>query len=1002
MAETKIVLTQEAFENPQESIQTLMEAAENIANASEKDFSEMKKSKWYNRLWKIITFSKDNEKKLANGVSNLAKLQEIIAKAILLLSNQIAETTEITKQNSELIKILCEKINDGEKTQAAIIQQLDRIISGVEVPLKLEDLSPENRIIMINALLNIANNLTSSVDGKAYLASVFKSAGFSVLDIQPGVNLEYIEELRPKEAILLYKMAMEYVYLSTNCFDCDSEILDYISINKKKANAIKENIKYAVSVLGKESLFNDSEDYDYTAINDDDIDFLLEEEIDFEETAETEEEQELENIVIDRMLSVGRGEVLKYSYKSIDFRSMIRCVGVIELDHCIITYRDMDYSNNISLCDCAKFIVNNCIFICKGFNENCFITLDDACEASFKHCSFKDCSTFLNANTSGTVSFEDCELLDCMRLFVNCWGNYGEGSFSASKIVIKNSNMAEFNVHTEDNRFDVSDSLFCVRLKDCVINEIYVKESPDFRLPLKNSDRLVDENNYLYFEIEKGVIYDSTFEGARNCIKGKRIDNCNFKNCKYAINTEAVSIYGLNKKEITNCFFDNCETAIHSGPTTSISQCRFVNSTGNIIATSYDGGMDVSFCEFINIKNDSVDKYQGFELSNPPANIVLGGSKKSATNTIKKCIFDGVDINEGFLIKANILEDPKGYVGEIEDCDFRNCTTNRLSGKIIKTYANYYGLFDKLKSTDAIWIDSCRGLDKINKQGNKCLDEPRPKNTGSKIAKNIGVAAVFALNPVAGAAALIGKAVIDKKEEEKYISQQMKLVEEAKKERNKKTAPKKATKSFMMKIEDVFVITGKGVEITGCVAEGEVTTGETLTFEKANGNTITAKAMRIEMYSKIVDKAVKGDNVGILLDTMEKSNFSRGDVAVIYFTDHVVSVADITKPQFAKDEDGKIAQIAILKYFQKYDKNVFEKADYEINSYIESSENAKILAESSEVMLFGNLKDYLDRVDSAELIEIKKLVEKIMENDVTAAKTNCYKRIQKYFDERGV
>ena len=62
MDELKISLSPEAEQNTDEAIQCLIEAASQIFASSEKDFQAMKNTKWYQRLWKLITFSKDNEK----------------------------------------------------------------------------------------------------------------------------------------------------------------------------------------------------------------------------------------------------------------------------------------------------------------------------------------------------------------------------------------------------------------------------------------------------------------------------------------------------------------------------------------------------------------------------------------------------------------------------------------------------------------------------------------------------------------------------------------------------------------------------------------------------------------------------------------------------------------------------------------------------------------------------------------------------------------------------
>ncbi len=85
-------------------------------------------------------------------------------------------------------------------------------------------------------------------------------------------------------------------------------------------------------------------------------------------------------------------------------------------------------------------------------------------------------------------------------------------------------------------------------------------------------------------------------------------------------------------------------------------------------------------------------------------------------------------------------------------------------------------------------------------------------------------------------------------------------------------------KSFLMPVEDVFSITGRGTVATGRIETGVVTTGEEmeiigLGFEK-NKTVITG----VEMFRKILDRGEAGDNVGLLLRGIDKKEIKRGMV----------------------------------------------------------------------------------------------------------------------------
>lgn len=84
-------------------------------------------------------------------------------------------------------------------------------------------------------------------------------------------------------------------------------------------------------------------------------------------------------------------------------------------------------------------------------------------------------------------------------------------------------------------------------------------------------------------------------------------------------------------------------------------------------------------------------------------------------------------------------------------------------------------------------------------------------------------------------------------------------------------------KPFLMAVEDVFSITGRGTVATGRVERGKLKVGEELEIV---GFTDTKKtvATGIEMFRKLLDEAIAGDNVGVLLRGIEKDQIERGQV----------------------------------------------------------------------------------------------------------------------------
>ena len=92
--------------------------------------------------------------------------------------------------------------------------------------------------------------------------------------------------------------------------------------------------------------------------------------------------------------------------------------------------------------------------------------------------------------------------------------------------------------------------------------------------------------------------------------------------------------------------------------------------------------------------------------------------------------------------------------------------------------------------------------------------------------------------------------------------------------------PKRATdQPFLMAVEDVFSITGRGTVATGRVERGKIKVGDATEIVGLKP-TIKSVVTGLEMFRKLLDDAQAGDNVGILLRGIEKSQIERGQVVV--------------------------------------------------------------------------------------------------------------------------
>ena len=92
------------------------------------------------------------------------------------------------------------------------------------------------------------------------------------------------------------------------------------------------------------------------------------------------------------------------------------------------------------------------------------------------------------------------------------------------------------------------------------------------------------------------------------------------------------------------------------------------------------------------------------------------------------------------------------------------------------------------------------------------------------------------------------------------------------------TPARETDKPFLMPVEDVFTITGRGTVATGRIERGIVNTGDPVEILGMGAENLKSTVTGVEMFRKILDRGEAGDNVGLLLRGIEKSDIRRGMV----------------------------------------------------------------------------------------------------------------------------
>jgi elongation factor Tu len=112
-------------------------------------------------------------------------------------------------------------------------------------------------------------------------------------------------------------------------------------------------------------------------------------------------------------------------------------------------------------------------------------------------------------------------------------------------------------------------------------------------------------------------------------------------------------------------------------------------------------------------------------------------------------------------------------------------------------------------------------------------------------------------------------------------------------------------KPFLMPIEDVFSITGRGTVVTGRIERGVVNVNETVDLigihEKATTTTVTG----VEMFRKLLDQGQAGDNVGLLLRGIKREDVERGQCVIKPGTNTPHTEFEAQVYILSKDEGGR-------------------------------------------------------------------------------------------------
>ena len=119
------------------------------------------------------------------------------------------------------------------------------------------------------------------------------------------------------------------------------------------------------------------------------------------------------------------------------------------------------------------------------------------------------------------------------------------------------------------------------------------------------------------------------------------------------------------------------------------------------------------------------------------------------------------------------------------------------------------------------------------------------------------------------------------------------------------TPERESDKPFLMPVEDVFSITGRGTVATGRVERGAIKVQDTVEIVGMTKETRSVVVTGVEMFRKLLEQAIAGDNIGVLLRGVQRNEIERGQVLAKPGTIHPHTHFDSEVYVLTKEEGGR-------------------------------------------------------------------------------------------------
>lgn len=240
-----------------DNTEALLEASRRLFSSTDLDFEKMKAEKWYNRIWAMVTFSKDNEKRTARNISSLAKAQDIVLRVLLKLSEEDMKFAQALHDNSEDIFSLS---GIDEKLAKKLKSMDNQIRFGVSNSKQLYDLEDSKKVVLLNVLYQIAEKHNDKETIGRYVNAI---SSYMKMKLSPAdanvLEMKSLDVFTIEEAKNILPVLIEFNYACTGELYISAEfenLIDHLHISNNERVKLAKFTVSQIELQGMEGIIN--------------------------------------------------------------------------------------------------------------------------------------------------------------------------------------------------------------------------------------------------------------------------------------------------------------------------------------------------------------------------------------------------------------------------------------------------------------------------------------------------------------------------------------------------------------------------------------------------------------------------------------------------------------------------------------------------------------------------------------------------------------------------